>query len=626
MITEQDIIRGVLNDTAPGAAIDELGQLYLINDKFCEEVGWEIETLKSVGLTGLLNPKSFELIMDQIHNTQPWVGHLSFFTQKGGANALDFKLHKFIVKTKHFAYMALRRKNGLQALREEQNKLLSSISSNLKDGMYRTNQAGEFLYVNKGILDLFGFDSEEEVLSLEAEEFYVDPTQRTRLMDSLETQPYLKNLEVMFKKKNGEVFWGLVSTTKTLSYDGKVLYDGSIRDISSIKEMERLLRSEKQKALAASKSKEEFLSIVSHELKTPLNAVVGMANVLIQNEPRKDQLESLNVMTFSANSLLSLINDILDFSKIKMGKIDLELRDTDFRVLMKNIISGFQELIKPKALTMRLEVSDDIPQELILDSSRLNQVLNNLIGNACKFTFHGEIAVVVTKISGSKNKVVLLFEVMDTGVGIPDQKKDLIFESFSQVSSTNTREYGGTGLGLSISKQLVGLMGGKLEVKSEVGFGSNFHFELELAVSEASSSSSCDARNDIDPELLKLKGAKILAVEDNEVNQVLLQRYAEMWGVNMVMKSNGLEAVAAIESGEEYDLVLMDIQMPIMDGYTSAERIRKNPKLNGLPIIAVTATSTDDVRSKVFICGMNDFVSKPYSPDVLKKVIASHLS
>ncbi|MGB0425123.1 MAG: ATP-binding protein, partial [Flavobacteriales bacterium] len=362
---------------------------------------------------------------------------------------------------------------------------------------------------------------------LEAEAFYVDPTQRARLVDSLEKQPFVKNLEVMFKKKNGEVFWGLVSTTKTQSFDGEVLYDGSIRDISSIKEMERLLRSEKQKALAASKSKEEFLSIVSHELKTPLNAVVGMANVLLQNEPRKDQLESLNVMTFSANSLLSLINDILDFSKIKTGKIDLELRNTDFRDLLKNIVRGFQELIKPKALTMRLEVSDDIPQELMLDSSRLNQVLNNLIGNACKFTFHGEIAVVVSKVSESNNKVVLLFEVMDTGVGIPDQKKDLIFESFSQVSSTNTREFGGTGLGLTISKQLVGLMGGRLEVTSEVGFGSNFHFELELIVPEASISH--DSSQEMDQEVLKLKGAKILAVEDNEVNQILLQRYAEMW-------------------------------------------------------------------------------------------------
>ena len=499
--------------------------------------------------------------------------------------------------------------------------MLATISNNLSEGLYCTTLDGDIEYVNEGFLDMFGYSDTKEVLSKNSDDFYVDVKQRLELKALLSNNPSANNLEVLFRKRNGETFWGLMSVYKVQGWEKVYLY-GVIRNINHIKDMEKQLRLEKERALMATEVKERFLSTVSHELKTPLNAVLGMAGLLISNKPREDQMEHLQVMQHSGKSLLLLINDILDFSKIQGDKVQLIPTSGNLNTFLEQVMNVFIQQPSEKDVAFNLELVE-VPEDLLFDEGRLGQVLNNLIGNALKFTFFGEVRLRVSKVRTSGNKVDLLFEVKDTGVGIPKEKQELIFESFQQVSNSPTRAYNGTGLGLTIAKGLVELMGGQLKVESELGFGSVFSFELPFLVPVNKS----DIANVVQPEARgSLKGLRILAVEDNPVNQVLLRHCGKSWSADMVVCGNGLEALTIIKN-QSFDLVLMDIQMPVMDGYTTSRSIRRMSGEQGaVPIIAVTASNSDEIKDKIESAGMNSIVSKPYEPKYLEKAIVKILS
>ena len=239
LITKLDIIYSIVHDAAAVAAFDEHGQFHFINDQFCEMLNWELESLKSAGLSALLSPKYHDEVLKRIKVKEPWVGCFPFSTPTGSVKELNFKYHKFVTKGVRFGFFVLRKESSELAVKEDQNRILSSISSNLKGGVYRTNKDGDIIYVNREMLELFGFESEDEALRLKAEDFYVDPEQREKLGEILQSKSFVKNMEVLFRKKSGEVFWGLVSTTRTSSFEGQTLYDGVVTDISSMKEMER---------------------------------------------------------------------------------------------------------------------------------------------------------------------------------------------------------------------------------------------------------------------------------------------------------------------------------------------------------------------------------------------------
>jgi signal transduction histidine kinase/ActR/RegA family two-component response regulator len=392
--------------------------------------------------------------------------------------------------------------------------------------------------------------------------------------------------------------------------------------ISKAKELENQLIHAKDAAENATVAKSHFLSAMSHEIRTPMNAVIGFTNLLLQLEPRADQMEYLSMLKFSAENLLVLINDILDFSKIEEGKIEIE--ETDFSV--KDLTNNIRLALLPKAIEkniqLKLLMDADLPDNLIGDPVRLGQILTNLVSNAVKFTKAGRVIISVSLNTRLEDYTSIDFEVADTGIGIENEKLEYIFESFTQASSDITRKFGGTGLGLAITKRLLQLMSSDISVKSEPGKGSTFCFSLKLKNSLKKSGTpfqqaQADDRN--------LQGVRVLIAEDNKINVVLARQYMKLWGVVCDVADNGRVAFDMVQHND-YDLVLMDLQMPEMDGYQATEVIRSLPeaKYKKLPIIALTASATVDIKDIAFASGMNDYVTKPFNPKELNFKIKTH--
>lgn len=374
----------------------------------------------------------------------------------------------------------------------------------------------------------------------------------------------------------------------------------------------------------STKAKSEFLATMSHEIRTPMNAILGMTHLLKQDSPRQDQIEPINILDFSGKTLLSLIDDVLDFSKIEAGKIEFESIEFELNKLVNVIIESFKITAKNKGIDINTEIGEGIPNILIGDPARLTQILNNLVSNALKFTEEGEVRLSVNAVEDLDQSIRLQFAISDTGIGIEEARVNTIFESFTQASQNTKRLFGGTGLGLTISKQLAELQGGSISVESEEGEGSTFF--VELTFDKGSSDDEAKAITQDEDSSKSLSGLRVLLAEDNLVNQKVMLRFLERWNVEMKVVDNGEEAVEAIRESN-FDVVLMDLQMPTMDGYEASEHIRKldDPYKRNIPIIALTAAALKEVREKVYASGMNDFVTKPFNPADLEQKLVQYI-
>ena len=378
----------------------------------------------------------------------------------------------------------------------------------------------------------------------------------------------------------------------------------------------------KKKAEHTALIKAKFLSTMSHEIRTPMNAVIGLTNILIQENPRTDQVENLNTLKFSADLLLSLINDILDFSKIEAGKITFESFDFDLHLLIKNIRNSMKSKAEEKNLAFETRIDPNIPNMVNGDQVRLSQILTNLTANALKFTNEGKVMVDLQLLQMDEDNATIRFSVMDTGIGIPKHKFETIFQSFSQADTDTTRKFGGTGLGLSITKKLLDLQGSNINLESELGKGSNFFFDLTFqTATEVQKSIKKDLKAAYNFE--SFKGTKILLVEDNKINVLVAKKFLNKWNLNIDTAENGEIALEMVQN-TDYKLVLMDLEMPVMDGYTATQKIRQlqSSKYKKLPIIALSASAISDFRTKAIKVGMNEFVTKPFNPDELHNVIS----
>lgn len=394
-------------------------------------------------------------------------------------------------------------------------------------------------------------------------------------------------------------------------------------DITERVEIEQELKEAKNTAISMARIKEQFLANMSHEIRTPMNGILGLTEVLAKTNLDDRQRDFLNAISTSANNLMVIINDLLDFSKIEAGKITLEIIPFDLRQLVKQLLDILQLKAHERSNSLKLLLDDAIPAQVMGDPFRLSQILNNLVGNALKFTQKGTVKLSVEMLRQQEDLVELEFTVKDSGIGIPSEKLKNIFEKFNQGSNDTSRRYGGTGLGLSIAKELVEVQGGQIALESTLGLGSTFKFTIPYRnVNAPSKSAEYGNNSSSTPDLTSLNSARILLAEDNPINQLLVKKIVEEHHLDLHIANNGQEAIDLLAQ-ETFDLVLMDMQMPEMDGYEAMHHIRlqKNTYKN-IPIIALTAHASPAEEEKCRNAGANAFVSKPFKADTLLQQIS----
>jgi len=389
--------------------------------------------------------------------------------------------------------------------------------------------------------------------------------------------------------------------------------------LENIRKTNKDLILSKEQALKLLKIKEAFLANMSHEIRTPMNGILGMAQLLADTSLKTEQKKYLDHITNSANNLLVIINDILDYSKIESGKLEIESVGFDLWKLIDNLRQVLIIKSKEQKIDLVFEIDEETPQYILGDQVRLNQVLTNLLGNAIKFTKKGYVKLRVKPIKEKNDMVMILFRVEDTGIGIPKEKEKLVFQSFTQASGSTTREFGGTGLGLAISNQLVNLMGGSIQLDSELGKGSIFSFNLNFKKHQAIQKPQKPKKQ------INFKGYKILLAEDNQTNQIIAKRVLEKVGVIVTIADNGQKAIEALKK-EKFDLLLLDLHMPIMGGYETTKEIRNSKdNYNKIPIVALTAAALKGEKEKCIQIGMDDYITKPFVVDTLLKTLSIFL-
>jgi PAS domain S-box-containing protein len=504
--------------------------------------------------------------------------------------------------------------------RKQQQYQLQSILDNTTSIIYIKDLEGKYLVANKRFMEVLQVSNEQVIGH---DDYYFSDKEQADYFADLDQQVLAtrKPIEVeqVIEGKDGPINLLLVKFPLFDQHNNVFGISGIATDISERTQYQKELIAARQSAEHAKMLQEQFLANMSHEIRTPMNGIQGMTNLLLETVLDGQQKKYATIIKRSVNNLLVIINDILDFSKIQAGKLSIENIGFDIREVLQSLDSMFAHRLKKKQLELLFQIDPNVPDFLSGDPYRLNQILVNLVGNAIKFTETGRITVGVRLIEQKGSEWRMRFSIKDTGIGIAAEKIDTVFDSFAQAGSDVARKYGGTGLGLSISKQLIELQKGSIWVESKLGEGSEFSFEIPYQEAAAETVTGLMRIHDLDFSKL-LQGKKVLIAEDNYVNQVLIEHVLQNVGVITTIVNNGKEAIAQLKVKNDFDLILMDLQMPIMDGYKTTAFIRNQLEIP-IPIIAMTATAMKGELEKCLEVGMTDYMSKPFEfVDLYKKL------
>ncbi|HEV2197890.1 MAG TPA: response regulator [Candidatus Acidoferrum sp.] len=506
--------------------------------------------------------------------------------------------------------------------------ILRALIDNVPDYMYVKDTDCRFLLANVAVARQMGAKGPEELLGKTDFDFYPSDLATTFFEDE---QKVIRagqaeiNREESGMDPQGNLSHVLTTQVPLRGRNGQVIgLVGIGHDITHLKKIQEEMQRAREAAEAASRAKSEFLANMSHEIRTPLNGIMGMTDLALETELGREQREYLETVKISADSLLTVINDILDFSKIEAGKIDLESVDFDVRDGLESALKTLAVRADEKGLELLCEVAPEVPEIARGDITRLRQVLLNLVGNAIKFTNEGEVAVKVQQEAKDEHGVILHFTVSDTGIGIPENKHEMIFAPFAQADTSTTRKYGGTGLGLTISNRLVQMMDGRIWVESEESRGSDFHFTVRLQIADRK---EVKVSSPVPPEVLR--GVRVLVVDDNQTNRRILEGMLRRWGMVPALAESGEQALAklasALNEGKAYALIVTDMHMPKMDGFELVEQIRERPELCTATIMMLTSAGHRGDAQRCQKLGVSAYLLKPIRQSELREAIAKVL-
>ena len=519
------------------------------------------------------------------------------------------------------------------ALREAEEKF-RDIFENAVEGIYQSNAEGRFVSVNPALAHMYGYATPEEVkkhITNIGNQIYVHAADQEKFRKMLEEQDSIYGFEYLVHRRDGSTFWVSENARAVRDDHGTLLYfEGTVQDITDRKKAQEEMQRAKEAADAANNAKSGFLAMMSHEIRTPMNAIINMNKLALETQLTRKQHQYLSVVDSSARGLLALINEILDFSKIEAGKLDLETAPFSLRELLEEVTHSFRGRVLEKHVEFIVHVALDVPDQLMGDSLRLRQVLINLVGNAFKFTDKGEVVLRVgvktrtdsgESVKPDKEAITIQFSVCDSGIGIPPDKQEKLFNAFTQADSSTSRKYGGTGLGLAICKTLVRLMGGILTVDSEPGKGSTFAFgaTFHYCPSEAQ-------RQFVAP--TGIRDLRSLVIEDNPYSQDLLRTMFESYGMTCEVVDSGEKGLALLEgpsadsrSGKQFNLMVLDWVLPGIDGIETAQRVRQRYQGDQLPIIMISAFAGKEEEARASEVGIDHFLPKPITASALYDAI-----